>query len=70
MKVREVIRILEHAGFRLVRQRGSHRHFRGVVNAQTRTVTVAGRDGDDISKGTLSSIKRQSGLPVDRFRQK
>ena len=68
MKVREVIRVLEDHGFRFVRQTGSHRRFEGVVGGQTHRVTVAGNGGDDITKSTLASIRRQSGLPRDLFR--
>ena len=68
MKVREVIRILEDNGFRLVRQTGSHRRFEGIVGGRTRRVTVAGNHGDDISTGTLAAIRRQSGLPGKLFR--
>ena len=68
MKVREVIRILERNGFEVARQSGSHRRFKGSVNGRTRMVTVPGTDGDDIPKGTLGSIRRQSGLPARLFR--
>ena len=50
------------------RQRGSHRHFNGIVKGRTRMVTVPGADGDDVPKGTLGSIRRQSGLPAHLFR--
>ena len=68
MKVRSVIRLLEEHGFHFVRQRGSHRRFVGEVRGQTRLVTVAGKEGDEISKPTLHAIRRQSGLPSDLFR--
>lgn len=68
MKVREVIRILERNGLEFTRQRGSHRHFKGIVKGRTRMVTVPGADGDDVPKGTLGSIRRQSGLPAHLFR--
>ena len=69
IKVREVVRILLDNGFVLARHRGgSHRKFKGAVDGQIRSVTVAGNDGDDVSKGTLSSIRRQSGLPRRLFR--
>ena len=68
MRVREVIRILERHGFQLVRQTGSHRRFQGTVNGQNRMITVSGVDGDEVPKGTLGAIKRQSGLPGHRFR--
>ena len=68
-KVREVVRVLLGNGFVLVRRRGgSHRKFKGIADGQVRSVTVAGNDGDDVSKGTLSSIGRQSGLPRRLFR--
>lgn len=67
-KVREVVRILADNGFTLERQRGSHRQFKGFVGGRIQSVTVAGNDGDDVSKGILSSIRRQSGLPRRLFR--
>lgn len=68
MKVRDVIAILTEHGFRLDRSRGSHRHFKGSVDGQRRLVTVPGKDGDEVPKGTLSSIRRQSGLSRRLFR--
>ena len=68
MKVGYVIRILEKQGFRLVRQRGSHRRFKGVVNGKTRLVTVAGKKNDDLIPATLASIQQQSGLQKHLFR--
>ena len=69
IKVREVVRVLLDKGFVLARRSGgSHRKFKGIVGEQIRSVTVAGNDGDDVSKGTLSSIGRQSGLPRRLFR--
>ena len=68
MKVRTVIRLLEEHGFHFVRQRGSHRRFVGDVGGQKRYVTVAGSEGDEISKPTLHAIRRQSGLSADLFR--
>lgn len=68
MKVREVIRILKRNGLEFTRQSGSHRHFKGIVKERTRMVTVPGADGDEVPKGTLGSIRRQSGLPARLFR--
>ena len=68
MKVREVIRILEDSGFRFVRQTASHRRLTGIVDGRTRRVTVSGKESDDITKPTLGSITRQSGLPGRLFR--
>jgi len=63
MKVREVIRRIEQAGWRLVRQRGSHRQFKHPVKPGR--VTVAGKPSDDLSAGTLGSIFKQAGLKKD-----
>ena len=69
MTFREFIKILESHGFELDRQRGSHRVYKGVVGGQTRVVVVAGhREGEEIKRGTLNSMIRQSGLPKRVFR--
>jgi len=60
MKVREVIRMLEQEGWRLVRQRGSHRQFKHPFRSGV--VTIAGRGGADLPIGTLKSIFRQAGI--------
>jgi predicted RNA binding protein YcfA (HicA-like mRNA interferase family) len=60
MKVRDVITVLEHNGWVLVRQRGSHRHFRH-PNVRS-VVTVAGKPSTTVPPGTLGSIRRTSGL--------
>ena len=68
VKVRDVIHVLERNGFRRIRQNGSHRHFKGIVGGQVHMVMVSGAYGQDVPKGTLGSIKRQSGLPRGLFR--
>jgi predicted RNA binding protein YcfA (HicA-like mRNA interferase family) len=60
MKVREVIVVLERNGWVLVRQRGSHRHFRHPDVPFV--VTVAGKPNTTVPPGTLGSIRRTSGL--------
>lgn len=60
MKVREVIKMLERDGWSLDRQRGSHRQFRHPEKPGT--VTIAGKPGDDLQRGTLTSILRQAGF--------
>ena len=60
MTVREVIRLLERDGWRLDRQRGSHRQYRHPT--KTGTVTVSGNLGSELRAGTLSSVLRQAGL--------
>jgi predicted RNA binding protein YcfA (HicA-like mRNA interferase family) len=60
MTVREIIRKLEEAGWRLVTTKGSHRQFRHPTRPGK--VTVPGHPSDDIPIGTLKSILRQAGL--------
>jgi len=60
VKVREAIRLIEQDGWYLVRTRGSHRHFKH--SAKPGLVTIAGKQGVDIPKGTLNSILKQAGL--------
>jgi predicted RNA binding protein YcfA (HicA-like mRNA interferase family) len=60
MTVREIIRRLRDGGWEQVRQRGSHRQFKHAV--KTGTVTVAGKQGDELHPKTAASILRQAGL--------
>jgi len=60
MKVREIIRLLETAGWFLVTTRGSHRQYKH--RFRPGRVTVAGKLSDDLAPGTLNSILKQSGL--------
>ena len=60
MKVSELIRILKDDGWSLSRTKGSHRQFKH--SSKKGLVTVAGKESDDVRKGTLGSILRQAGL--------
>ena len=60
MKVREVLKILEEDGWYLARTRGSHRQYHHPTKSGT--VTVAGKSGVEVPKGTLNAILKQSGL--------
>jgi predicted RNA binding protein YcfA (HicA-like mRNA interferase family) len=60
MKVRDVIKLVENNGWRLVRTKGSHRQFRHP--SEPGTVTVAGHPSLDIPPGTLNNILKQAGL--------
>ncbi|MGZ8363481.1 MAG: type II toxin-antitoxin system HicA family toxin [Caulobacteraceae bacterium] len=62
MTSREVIRRLEAAGWREVRQRGSHKQFRHPHRPGLVTVPHPERD---LKTGTLKSIMRQSGVAMD-----
>jgi predicted RNA binding protein YcfA (HicA-like mRNA interferase family) len=60
MKVREVINLLEKAGWREIRIRGSHRHFRHP--RENWVVTVPGNEGKELARGTLNAILKKAGL--------
>lgn len=55
-----MIRLLEDDGWREVRQKGSHRHYRHPDKPGT--VTVAGHPRNDLHPKTETSILRQAGL--------
>jgi predicted RNA binding protein YcfA (HicA-like mRNA interferase family) len=59
MHSRELIKMLEKDGWKMVRITGSHHHFRHPTKPGTVTV---GHPQRDIKKGTLNSIMKQSGL--------
>jgi len=58
-----VIKLIEADGWQHVRTTGSHRIYRHP--AKPGTVTVAGRLGIDVPKGTRNSILKQSGLKTE-----
>jgi predicted RNA binding protein YcfA (HicA-like mRNA interferase family) len=60
MKVRDVVRRLEADGWRLVRQKGSHRAYKHPEKPLV--VTVAGNWNDDLPVGTLKSILNKAKL--------
>jgi len=62
VKIRDVIKALEQAGWVFVATRGSHRQFKHPHRPGR--VTVAGRPSDDLAPGTLKSIARQSGMSL------
>ncbi len=47
-------------GWYQVRQRGSHRQYKN--DSIKGLVTIAGKMSDEIDKGTLNSIYKQSGI--------
>jgi predicted RNA binding protein YcfA (HicA-like mRNA interferase family) len=59
LKVREVIKMLEKAGWRHVRTSGDHRVYR---STDGRITIVSGKLGDDARKGTYRAILRQTGI--------
>ena len=67
MKVGELIHLLEHDGWMLIRTKGSHRQFKNPNKPGT--VTVAGKPSLDIPPGTLGSILKQAGLKKREARE-
>lgn len=60
MKVREVIRRLNDAGWKQVRMRGSHRVF--AHEELPGIVVVPGNLGKELATGTLNNIWNQAGM--------
>lgn len=60
VKVRDLLKVLSDDGWYVVRMGGSHRQLRHPTKPGA--VTVAGKPGVDIPKGTLGAILRQAGL--------
>lgn len=60
MKVRELIDLLQKAGWVLARQKGSHRQYRHPTRPGT--VTVSGKQSIEVPPGTLNSALKQAGL--------
>lgn len=58
--VREVEKILRKNGWTLARTVGSHRQYLHPDNPNV--VTVPGAPGKELASGTLSSIRRASGI--------
>jgi predicted RNA binding protein YcfA (HicA-like mRNA interferase family) len=52
--------MLEEDGWYLARTRGSHQQYKHPTKPGL--VTIAGKPGDDLATGTLSSIFKQAGL--------
>ena len=66
LKAIEVINILQHHGFVLISQRGSHQKWRN--HSTGKQVIVPIHKGKELPLGTLISIIGGSGIPEDEFR--
>ena len=60
MKVRELIKLIEDDGWYHIKTKGSHRQFKH--QTKTGKVTVSGKMGEDVPKGTLKSVLKQAGI--------
>jgi predicted RNA binding protein YcfA (HicA-like mRNA interferase family) len=61
LKAEDIIKSLERHGFRIVRQRGSHVRLR---HEDGRVTTVSSHSGQDIGKGLLRKILRDTELTM------
>jgi predicted RNA binding protein YcfA (HicA-like mRNA interferase family) len=57
MKVRDIIKVVEADGWRMVTQKGSHRQFKHF--SKPGRVTIAGKPNRHVPVGTLKDIYRQ-----------
>jgi len=62
LKPKEVIRVLEKAGFSFIRQKGSHRIY--IKDNIGVTIPLHNRD---LKKGTLRHIIKQANLTIEEF---
>jgi predicted RNA binding protein YcfA (HicA-like mRNA interferase family) len=60
MKVREAIKLVEANGWRMIRVRGSHRHYHHPTKPGI--VTIAGHPSEELHPKTAASILKQAGL--------
>lgn len=60
----EVIKVLEHTGFSLARQSGSHKIYK---NQEGRRVTVPYHAGKILHPKVLKSILRDADLTIEQF---
>ncbi|WP_454872794.1 type II toxin-antitoxin system HicA family toxin [Paraburkholderia xenovorans] len=59
MKSAEVMKLIQAAGWRLIRISGNHHHFRHAARAGLVTIPHPNKD---LPPGTLNSILKQAGL--------
>ncbi|MGH9900139.1 MAG: type II toxin-antitoxin system HicA family toxin [Pyrinomonadaceae bacterium] len=62
---RDVVKVLMKVGYEQDRQRGSHIILRQIMPPHRRIVVP---DHNEVAKGTLRAIIRQTGLTVDEFK--
>ena len=62
----KVIRVLEHIGFVLARQSGSHKSYK---NREGRRVTVPYHSGKILHPKVLKSILTDADLTVEKFKE-
>ena len=65
MRIRDLIKLIEHDGWVLSRTRGSHRQYRHPSKGGY--VTIHFHTGQTIRPRTIESIIEQAGLTVEQF---
>jgi len=60
MKVRDVIKLIEQDGWRMMKQVGSHRQYKH--SSKPGKVTVAGHPSVELASKTFKSILDQAGI--------
>ncbi len=65
ISAREALRAFEKAGYRRVRQSGSHVVMQKTVGHSTNTLVVPNHP--ELAKGTLRAVIRKSGMTVEEF---
>jgi predicted RNA binding protein YcfA (HicA-like mRNA interferase family) len=68
MKIRDVIKLVEDDGWRLVATEGSHRQYKHPTKPGR--VTIAGHPNDDLAPGTLNSVFKQAQLQRPKKKRK
>ena len=58
MKYRELRKLFKKAGWKKIRQNGSHRQWERNGEIET----IAGKDSDDVPKGLLNNFLKRLGL--------
>ena len=66
LQAAHLLRALQKAGFKIVRQRGSHARLR---HPDGRVVTVPVHPGQDIGRGLLRKILRDAELSPDELQE-
>lgn len=66
-KAEKVIKVLEEAGFLVVRQKGSHLILK---HPDGRCVVIPDHQGEELGRGILRAIIRQAGLTREEFMKK
>ncbi|MBI3274160.1 MAG: type II toxin-antitoxin system HicA family toxin [Candidatus Colwellbacteria bacterium] len=64
LKPKQVIKVLEKAGFVFKRQKGSHKIYINYTEKKAVTISFHNKD---LKKGTLRNIIKQSGLKTEGF---